>query len=184
MDINDSTGGAPLDFEGFVKELTHRLVRVILLRETPSARKEDARTSDSWMLLTKTIFHSMTWNTLVINSVTDMMMNKSGKSSTLLEDTEPRVSPSRNTTSSSRRNSTKENWVSDHLSLFNYFIFPYRLKYWHFKKYAVFISFQHLFLMFFHHLRVYTSNFILQLSWITKFNKLSLFHNHYFIWIL
>ena len=49
MDINDSTGGAPLDFEGFVKELTHRLVRVILLRETPSVRKEDIKTSDSSM---------------------------------------------------------------------------------------------------------------------------------------
>ena len=46
-DINDSTGGAPLDFEGFVKELTNRLVSFNLLRETPSARKEDIKTSDS-----------------------------------------------------------------------------------------------------------------------------------------
>ena len=46
-DINDSTGGAPLDFEGFVKELTNRLVSVNLLRETPSVRKEDIRTSNS-----------------------------------------------------------------------------------------------------------------------------------------
>ena len=46
-DINDSTGGAPLDFEGFVKELTNRLVSVNLLRETPSVRKEDIKTSDS-----------------------------------------------------------------------------------------------------------------------------------------
>ena len=48
-DINDSTGGAPLDFEGFVKELTNRLVSVNLLRETPSVRKEDIKTSDSSM---------------------------------------------------------------------------------------------------------------------------------------
>ena len=46
-DINDSTGGAPLNFEEFVKELTNRLVSVNLLRETPSVRKEDIRTSNS-----------------------------------------------------------------------------------------------------------------------------------------
>ena len=47
MDINDSTGGAPLDFEGFCKELTNRIVSVFLCRETPSTKKEDTRTSDS-----------------------------------------------------------------------------------------------------------------------------------------
>ena len=46
-DINDSTGGAPLNFEEFVKELTNRLVSVNLLRETHSVRKEDTKTSNS-----------------------------------------------------------------------------------------------------------------------------------------
>ena len=48
MDINDSTGGSPLDFEGFVKELTNRLVRLVLLRDPPSTRKAGTRTSGCW----------------------------------------------------------------------------------------------------------------------------------------
>ena len=48
MDINDSTGGAPLDFEGFVKELTNRLVRLVLLRALLSTKREGTRTSDCW----------------------------------------------------------------------------------------------------------------------------------------
>ena len=47
MDINDSTGGSPLDFEGFCKELTNRIVSAYLLRETPSTRRAGTRTSDS-----------------------------------------------------------------------------------------------------------------------------------------
>jgi Ca2+-binding EF-hand superfamily protein len=53
MDINDSTGGQPLDFEGFVKELTNRLVRSSLFRDLLSMKKEDIRTSDSLMSLLK-----------------------------------------------------------------------------------------------------------------------------------
>ena len=60
MDINDSTGGAPMDFETFVKEMTNRLVLLYLLRETPSARTEEDKTSNSWTLPTKTTSHSMT----------------------------------------------------------------------------------------------------------------------------
>ena len=59
-DINDSTGGAPLDFETFVKELTNRLVLVDLFRETPSVKKEDIKTSNFSMLLLKTNFPLMT----------------------------------------------------------------------------------------------------------------------------
>ena len=116
MDINDSTGGAALNFEEFVKQLTDRLVSNLLFRETHSVRKEDTRTSNFSMLLLKTNFPLMTWSTSTSNSVTDTMMNKSGKSSTLLEDMELITSLSRNTTNSLRRNLTRENWVFDHLS--------------------------------------------------------------------
>lgn len=54
MDINDSTGGSALDFEGFVKELTNRLVRIVLRRVLPSMKKADTRTSDSWTSLLRT----------------------------------------------------------------------------------------------------------------------------------
>lgn len=54
MDINDSTGGAPLDFEGFVKELTNRLVRLVLRRDLPSTKRAGTRTSGSWTSLLRT----------------------------------------------------------------------------------------------------------------------------------
>ena len=59
-DINDSTGGAALNFEEFVKQLTDRLVSNLLFRETHSVRKEDTRTSNFSMLLLKTNFPLMT----------------------------------------------------------------------------------------------------------------------------
>jgi Ca2+-binding EF-hand superfamily protein len=46
-DLHDSTNGAPLDFEQFLKELTTRLVLSHSLRAVPSPRKAGGRTSTS-----------------------------------------------------------------------------------------------------------------------------------------
>jgi Ca2+-binding EF-hand superfamily protein len=47
-EINDSTNGAALDFEQFLKELTARVVLNFLFREAPSLRKAEKLTSPSW----------------------------------------------------------------------------------------------------------------------------------------
>ena len=48
-DINESSGGNALNFEEFLKEITVRVVRVLLGRAAPSPRMADAATSPSWM---------------------------------------------------------------------------------------------------------------------------------------
>jgi Ca2+-binding EF-hand superfamily protein len=47
QEINDSTHGAALDFEQFLKELTNRIVLSLPRRETPSAKRADVPTSPS-----------------------------------------------------------------------------------------------------------------------------------------
>lgn len=49
-EIHDNTGGNALDFEGFLKELTARIVSLRLLREVHSVRREEKQTSLFWML--------------------------------------------------------------------------------------------------------------------------------------
>jgi Ca2+-binding EF-hand superfamily protein len=48
QEINDGTNGAALDFEQFLKELTHRIVSFHRLRVAHSRRKADAPTSPCW----------------------------------------------------------------------------------------------------------------------------------------
>ena len=47
-EVNDSTHGNALDFEGFLKELTVRLVQMSICRALPSAKTEGGRTSTFW----------------------------------------------------------------------------------------------------------------------------------------
>lgn len=47
-EIHDQTGGNALDFEGFLKELTTRIVIPRLPRAAPSARRAVAPTSPCW----------------------------------------------------------------------------------------------------------------------------------------
>ena len=47
-EVHDSTHGAPLDFEQFLKELTARIVILPIFREAPSMRKEEELTSPYW----------------------------------------------------------------------------------------------------------------------------------------
>jgi Ca2+-binding EF-hand superfamily protein len=48
QEVNDSTHGAALDFEQFLKELTLRIVRQCLRREVPSAKKAVNLTGPFW----------------------------------------------------------------------------------------------------------------------------------------
>jgi hypothetical protein len=48
QDIHDSTHGAPLDFEQFLKELTARIVKLVVLRAAPSTNRVVGPTSPCW----------------------------------------------------------------------------------------------------------------------------------------
>ena len=52
-DINESSGGAALNFEEFLKEVTVRIVSTFLYRAVPSARTVDVLTSPCWMFRPK-----------------------------------------------------------------------------------------------------------------------------------
>jgi Ca2+-binding EF-hand superfamily protein len=47
-EVQDATGGNALDFEGFLKELTVRIVLLIALREVHFRRRQGGPTSDCW----------------------------------------------------------------------------------------------------------------------------------------
>lgn len=55
-EVNDSTHGAALDFEQFLKELTLRIVVILLLRETHSMRREEEPTLLFWTCKEKEIW--------------------------------------------------------------------------------------------------------------------------------
>lgn len=108
-DINDSTHGAPLDFEGFLKEVTARLVQISLLREAPSVKKEEDRTSTFWTFRPRENSISTISDTLASSSSTATTMRLSLRSSTASAAMALRPSPGTDSTDSSRRRSTKEN---------------------------------------------------------------------------
>ena len=59
-DINESSGGAALNFEEFLKEVTVRIVSVLLYRVVPSARTVDVLTSPCSMFRPKVSLTSTT----------------------------------------------------------------------------------------------------------------------------
>ena len=63
-DINESSGGAALNFEEFLKEVTVRIVSAFLYRVVPSARTVDVLTSPCLMFRPKV---SLTLTTSVIS---------------------------------------------------------------------------------------------------------------------
>jgi Ca2+-binding EF-hand superfamily protein len=62
-EIHDQTGGNALDFEGFLKELTTRIVFLIRLRAAPSATREGRPTLPCWTLRERASLTLLTLNT-------------------------------------------------------------------------------------------------------------------------
>jgi len=113
QEIHDSTNGAALDFEQFLKEVTTRIVIFILFREALSTKKEEKPISLYWTSKEKVNSTFTISDTSMNNSNTVTLMSNWSRSSTRLEDMELKPLLGRNSTSLSKEKSTEEDLPSD-----------------------------------------------------------------------
>lgn len=118
QELYDTTNGAPLDFEQFLRELTNRIVLFTPLRATPSARKAGRLTLPSWTSRPRESWTSTICVTSTSSWSTATTTTSWSRSSIRLVATELRLLPGTGSTNSSRRRSTRENSVSDCHSIY------------------------------------------------------------------
>lgn len=75
QEIHDNTHGAALDFEQFLKEITTRIVRIVLLREAHSTNKEEKPISLYWIFKEKVSLILTISDTSMSNLNTDIKTN-------------------------------------------------------------------------------------------------------------
>ena len=92
QDINESNHGNALDFEGFVRELTNKIVRTDLFREILSARREEKALLTCWIMRERENLTSKTCDISTISSSTATTRSNYLISSTQWEATMPKPS--------------------------------------------------------------------------------------------
>ena len=92
QDINESNHGNALDFEGFVRELTNKIVRTVLFREILSTRRVGKALSTCWIMRERENLTSKTCDISTISSSTVTTRSNYLISSTQWEATMPKPS--------------------------------------------------------------------------------------------
>lgn len=113
QEIQDASNGHAMNFEEFLKELTNKIVSLLIFRATHSTRTAERTTSHCWIYKIRASSISTIYATSTSSSDTATPTSNSSMSSIQLEDTELKPSPGTNSINSLDEKSRERNSVCD-----------------------------------------------------------------------